>query len=345
MRSRLPHMLSVTALLAMAIGCARGVTPGADGIELLPPTGVGGDLRALRCEFPTGMTVTREITVRSRLRTVLRNIKVVASCGCTSASLDRDDLSPGDSATLRCTFDGSKANGERDINVMLFSPDSPAGPFELGMQFVTDAGRSQMAIASTPHGITHDAVWEKHLALKTRLKLNFGAEVPVGSLTTAASTPLLRVRRDGDMLSVVLDSPPVGAIEEQAMVSFRRGSDVYTLAIPVTGRIRPPVAVAPKALTFDGVPASDDMQGTLRLVASARAGVPKVSVTGDWKAAPLQNAGDHAWTIRVSLNGRGQGATRYGTVVVSGEWPGEPIRIPISGTFRPAVPTPSHVTQ
>lgn len=82
-------------------------------------------------EMPNGQIVERELAVRNDGDGPLVVDKVMTSCGCTTAALEPMTIAPGESGTLRVTFDsgahGPDLRGPLLREVTLVSND-PARP-------------------------------------------------------------------------------------------------------------------------------------------------------------------------------------------------------------------------
>ncbi len=122
MKNLLIALIGLTLLLA-ACGGATGAS-GAPRIALETTELALGDM-------PNGQIVERELAVRNDGDGPLVVGKVMTSCGCTTAALEPMTIAPGESGTLRVTFDsgahGPDLRGPLMREVTLVSND-PARP-------------------------------------------------------------------------------------------------------------------------------------------------------------------------------------------------------------------------
>lgn len=328
-------VVSGTSLVAWCTGCGSAKSP-IKPVELVPPGSVVvSDPQLLTAVAPLGMSVTHRLPLHSQYDTALTRLKSTSSCGCTSTELDRETLEPGGQATLTCVFNGGTAPASRSVRIHLYSPNSPTRAFVVDLQFHTDTGRSDLQVTASPPTITTNELWNPKQVLEYEVALRLGAGVPRDAIDVSTSSGIIRAQLRNSVLRITIDSPPSGKVDEFVMLSFPRGLDTYSLKIPVTGRIRPLLAVTPQSLSFSDVPAGDDMQGDIQLTADVKGmKTPKVGVNGDWSLQSVERVSDREWKVTVGLKQLVGEQIRYGQVIVDGDWQGRDITIPISGSFN-----------
>ncbi len=283
------------------------------------------------------MSVTRKIPLQSRFETTLTNLKTSSSCGCTSADLDIDILNPGEITTLRCVFDGGTIAKSQAVKIRLFSPEIPSASFVINMQFTTDPSQSAIQISSAPRGIAIDELWQKEHTYKYEFTLTVGKGVPRNAIDVSTSADFIKADMQGSLLSVTLDSPPVGKVDEFVTVAFPQERDSYSLKLPIEGRVRPLISATPQTFSFADVARGEDMAGEIQLEAvNANMDKPEVTLKGDWKLQSLERITERGWKLRVGLKALAGSDIRYGEIFVKGSWQGHEIRIPLTGNFKKA---------
>ena len=252
---------SGTPLVAWCTGCGSAESY-LQSLELVPPGNiVVSDPEILTAVIPVGMAVTHRLTLHSQFKIALTRLKSTSSCGCTSAELDRETLEPGGTATLTCVFEAGTAPASRSVRIHLYSPDAPTGAFVVDLRFHSDTRHSKLQIIASPPSITTNELWSPTQLLQYEVALCLGADVPRDSIDISTSSDIIRAKLQNDRLTISLGAPPAGKVDEYVTLSFRRGPDTYSLRIPVTGQVRPPLAATPQALTFRDIPVGKDMQG------------------------------------------------------------------------------------
>lgn len=113
-------LIGIGLLGAVAYGAARS---GPGQIELSTTVFDFGSI-------PNTEPVTKEFQVRNVGQGPLEISGVSTSCGCTTAEVDSRHLEPGESATLRVTFDPLVHNGElgRYLRMVYVRSDDPVTP-------------------------------------------------------------------------------------------------------------------------------------------------------------------------------------------------------------------------
>ncbi len=328
LRDRLPLLTFCLGL----IGCSEQERRT---IALVPPASiVVADETLLIASVPPGMSLARKLLLQSRFETQLTNLKTVSSCGCTSAKLDKDTLAPGGMVALNYVFDGGVVAQSQNVRIRLFSPDIPSASFMIDMRFKTDPSQSDIQVAATPKNVFFDELWQKEHKHQYRFVITFGEDVPLNSIDVSTSSDFILADLQGTLLKVTLKSPPVGKIDEYVAVSFPHAKGTYSLKIPIRGEIRPLIGVTPKFISFGEIPRGEGMTGEVLIKATnGQLEQPEIVLKGDWKIQSLEKVTGRTWKLRVFLKVLAGKDLRYGTILVKGNWRGEPIKIPITGNF------------
>ncbi len=133
MKSQFRHYLKLIALLSAVVGlvaCGGGEVGDSDAAGVPPRIALEAQTLELG-KMPNGEIVEREVVVRNDGDAPLVVSTITTSCGCTTAVLEPMTLAPGESGTLRVTFDsgahGPDLRGLIMREVMIASND-PATP-------------------------------------------------------------------------------------------------------------------------------------------------------------------------------------------------------------------------
>lgn len=316
------------------LGC-NGAAPTAPHIDLAPPTAVViSDLAIVTASVPQGMMITREVPLHSRFETPITNIRSISSCGCTSVELDHDVIAPRGMTTLRCVYDGGSIAKSQNVRVNLYSPDIPAGPFVLDLRFETDPAQAAFQIVSSPNKILIDEPWRASHRQEHACTLSFGNRVPRESVTVATSANFISAKLHKNLLTIAMDSPATGSVDEYVTVSFPNEKGTFALRIPIKGNIHPPLKASPKFINFGDVARESDMAGEILFEGIDELKKTDIEVTGDWQAQSLERVNGQSWRLRICAK-PGEGSdNRYGNILVKGTWPGKPIKIPLTGRYR-----------
>jgi len=324
----------------VGVGCDRRSDRSGQALELQPPNiVVDTQPSLLSVSVPPGMTVVHSLTLRSRLETTLTDLKIASSCGCTSAKFDRTSVNPGETITLRCAYDAGTVAKTQRVRIQLFSPVIPTNFFRLDMQFKTDRDRSDILISAVPSQVFIGEDWQTDESTEYEIHMTFGERVPQDALRVTTSADYVDADLRGNLLRVKLESPPVGRIDEFVTIAFSHGTDTYSAKISVTGKIRPWLIATPGFLNFSDVARGNDMVGEIQLEAvKASSGEPHAVVQGDWKLRSLEQVSERAWSLQVCLKSLTSDELRYGQILVSGDWKGKFLKIPLTGNFANASP-------
>lgn len=122
---RLHAALACTIVIASAtLGGCEGMKSGPGSKPSGPPkiTIVGGDSIAWGRVAPGNLTY--DLKIVNTGGDTLRLTDVHPSCGCTTAPLDKRNLGPGDTSTVRVTMDVTSRSGEQHKTLTITSNDS-----------------------------------------------------------------------------------------------------------------------------------------------------------------------------------------------------------------------------
>jgi len=187
---------------------------------------------------PSGMSVTRHISIRSRLEQTISDIRVKASCGCTLAELSQDFLEPGDFANLICTIDGTTSPQKRNVSVRLFSADLKDYAFDIGLTFESGKEFSDYGIDVEPTAFIINEGWDEKNSYSASVKLSRGKKVPFGGLSCSSDSPGTKTTILKDSILLEITKPTLGRIDGNVEVSYSLGKDCYKRKIPVICLLR-----------------------------------------------------------------------------------------------------------
>lgn len=78
-------------------------------------------------EIAQGRSVTNKFVISNTGKTALNIRQTKASCGCTASKPEKSTLKPGESSTIKVTFDSEGRSGEQSKTIFVFSND-PVNP-------------------------------------------------------------------------------------------------------------------------------------------------------------------------------------------------------------------------
>lgn len=87
-------------------------------------------------DINVGDKVSHDFTITNTGNAVLKITKVKASCGCTAAAPEKNELKPGESTSINVEFNSARRSGKQRKHVYVFSndPDKP----QLRLSFTTN---------------------------------------------------------------------------------------------------------------------------------------------------------------------------------------------------------------
>ncbi len=213
-------------------------------VQVVPITSLGADAQ-----------VTARYTLRNMGKTPLDVSVASTSCGCTSATLDKNHLNAGESATLTANM---HADNERLVRVTLSTSD-PAqpravlalqskqtfAPFQVPSPVSLFGEKGQSINATTefelPVGWTIARVVANPAWLQTRLQPQ-PASPPHGVNTAALPRFQLAVTAP--------DSSPEGALQGQVKLELQ-GAPLQSLSVPVGGFVSNDISASPRMVVLN----------------------------------------------------------------------------------------------
>lgn len=135
MKYRIPALLSTLILVALGLSaCGGGSTPDIEADIKFHDFGDVPQFEVVSVDIPLRNTGTGTLLIE----------EVSTSCGCTSASVDRNEVGPGDEVTLTVRYDSGlhPDNGSiyRKIFVQTNDPDQPELEIEVVANVVVGEG-------------------------------------------------------------------------------------------------------------------------------------------------------------------------------------------------------------
>lgn len=255
------HLLSVIlTLLAVALpaaqAAAQGEAPAAAGPRAVVPEPVvdAGTV-------PSGEPVRAEFTIRNEGREPLEIVQVRPACGCTVAQFD-EEIPPGGEGTVEAEVDTSNIVGPNAKAVTVYTNDATNPRIVLTIKsdvrpfLLADPGYARFTRFVTGEGdeTSRQIVYSDDFAhLEVR-----GAESPTPHVSVEYREAAADERIEGVpgrqwVVDVTLDrGTPAGPLAERIVIETNHPRQPR-LELPVSGFVRPVVAVTPPEVDFGAV--------------------------------------------------------------------------------------------
>lgn len=326
----------VLLILLLCTGCKDSMRGSGNSVSLHPPNSViVSDPSILTVPVPFGMSVLRKLELRSNFEIPLSQLRPISSCGCTSVRIDKDVLPAGGSVSLFQEYEGGLAPKMQSVRTRIYSAEIASGCFTLDTVFKTGGDHFDIQITSSQRSLQVCEIWKEGRIYSDSILLTFGSKVPRKLLKVTTSSNYISANLQGNLLNILMDSPPVGEVKENVNVTFPDSVGTYSFSVPIQGRISPPITASTSIVNFTDVAPGRPMDGEIFLRSSiASSGRPKVWLEGDWKLQYLENVDQMTWKLGFALNDIPGPLIRFGKILVSGTWSGEDLKILINGNYE-----------
>lgn len=214
-----------------------------------------------------GVKISHNFSVKNAGTGILAIQSLFPACGCTAAAVDKENLQPGETATIKVDFDTAGFSGfkQKDVRVFLNDPDQMSSVLSLKGNVIPEV---EIAPASASFGEVSRNMIDKTSPREVEVSIKAGERA---SITGAQSySKYLSVRdlggsKDKRRFSIALDaSAPRGEFRDRILVSLSGASRDY-VNIPVSATISSDIQISPKTLSFGIIEGGAPIQRSFKL--------------------------------------------------------------------------------
>ncbi len=288
-----------------------------------------------------GDTVVRDFSVKNDGNAPLYIQRVVSACGCTATNISKEQVNPGDAATIRASFDTTGFSGQKTKTIRVFTSDLDEPSFVLSLK-----GTIVPDLVITPSRIAFDDVsvgseqWPPQATIQLTVRQTSPLEiVEVQSLSPAVIVTAKNSSPKSWTLLVALDpKASVGELRERLVVSLRGGKE-DSVNIPVFARIVGSVRATPPTVSLGIIEGTQVIERQVKLESLGKGSVTFGSVTTSDKAlkGSVVSVGEgRGGVLTISVDPKLVNKELRATVSVSGPQEG-PITISVYGIKPPVV--------
>ena len=261
----------VTAAILTA-GCKDNISAGES------PEGVVLAIEPSHVDFGSindGESKIEKVAVINKSRFPIAVDRIAASCGCTSAKVADEVISPGKRSTLSVELSPHGRRGPFGSTVSItwrgLKPNESASG-EASATFQADG----LYVADlTPNYIDFGKVSISEESPIKVVSVSRGTQdtgfvdVKASSQSTAISASTIKMSNDQWRIEIRLSTKgrPSGPLRESAVIHFQdaSGNDVHRSSIPIRGEIEGLVSAKPKTIYFGVLPQGVEIAGTISL--------------------------------------------------------------------------------
>lgn len=257
-------MVVVLGLVALAASSWSQVNPGESKLIV---TATSKDFGSV----PRGVLCLHQFTIFNPFDRPMKIASVRTSCVCASASVDKREIAPGESATLNVSVDTGKYVGHRVFTIFVLLEQ----PVVQELQFVVQ-GHSREDVSLSPNQLAFGRILRGQSAEASVLITRYGSpdwQITAVENDNAYIQPSLQeVRRDTAQLQYRLTAKlrpdvPVGSWYAELWL---RGSDGSRILVPLTVEVESALVVTPKEVHLGRVAAGVTIERRI-IVRSAKA--------------------------------------------------------------------------
>ncbi|HEX5758935.1 MAG TPA: DUF1573 domain-containing protein [Thermoanaerobaculia bacterium] len=294
-----------------------------------------------------GDKVLHEFVIKNDGDAPLEITEVQAACGCTATSYDRT-IAPGKTGVVRAELDTISFNGGIAKAVTAYTNDPVTPRIELTIKAKVEpllAARPGYArfIKQGPDGIGHveQIVWSpKGEAFEvTKVESPYPFLKVTYHPATAEERREVNAASGGYVFDFALDyaAAPVGAIADHVLIHTTHARQ-KVVPIPVSGFVRPAVAVTPAVIDFGDLQVTGPVRATVHVqgfLEGTDFTVTRVEgdVTGmEANVEPVANAVGREFNVRLLLDPKMPKGAFNGTLKLFTNHPKKPVvEVPIKG--------------
>ncbi|MEZ4754366.1 MAG: DUF1573 domain-containing protein [Bdellovibrionota bacterium] len=204
--------------------------------------------------------------------------RVVASCGCTASTADKDIVAPGEEGSIKVSFDTTGFSGSKTKSVRVYSNDLDSPVLMLSLTGTVE----QDVIVEPKRVFFGDVVKglnpggqqrEVTVSVKEGSDVNLG-DVKIYSKNLEVKT-LNSSKKAMKLLISLKPDAPVGELRDRAIISLT-GARRKAINIPIFASIKGNLRVDPRTLSFGIIEGTETLERTVRL---ENLGPEKINVT------------------------------------------------------------------
>lgn len=336
----------------LALGCALLVAASllAQGTAAAPDPAAGPKAVAVEAIkdvgfVPKGEMASHEFELRNDGQAPLEVLEVRTSCGCTVAEFDRV-IAPGQTGKVRVTLDTSTFSGPVSKGVTAFTNDPATPSIELTIRanvepfikvkpgyarFITVQGEEK-------EGTIVQTLWTPDKSPLAIVKIDNPYPHLDVKFWEAKPEERLKELPDQQQWKIQMhlsNTAPVGPLIEPIKIHTDHPKQKL-VQIPVSGFVRPIMAVTPPVIDFGQVSAAQPIRVTVNVRNFATEAIKVTSISGDVqgleaKIEPLQEGREY--TVRLTLNPESKKGPFNGKLTVTTDSPKMPkLEVQLKGT-------------
>lgn len=214
-----------------------------------------------------GAKVSHSFSVRNVGTGVLSIQSLFPACGCTAAAADKENLQPGETASIKVDFDTAGFSGfkQKDVRVFLNDPDQMSSVLSLKGTVIPEI---EVAPISAAFGDISRNMISQTAAKEVEVSVRPGGAASINGAQTYSK--YLTVKDLGGSnekrkFAISLDpQAPKGEFRDRILVSLSGASRDY-VNIPVSATISSDIALSPKTLSFGIIEGSSPIQRSFKL--------------------------------------------------------------------------------
>lgn len=213
-----------------------------------------------------GTIVKHDFAFENKGSTALHVTKVVASCGCTASTTNKNDLQPAEKGIVTVSFDSSNFFGDITKSVTVYSSD-PEHP-TMGLLI---KGRIEPEIELNPDKIVLGEITKGNPATaKVNVRVK---DVSKATIKDAKSfSEVLTVSSDSqdsksrDFIVMLSPNVPVGEFRGRVIVAFDEpDGKTRTVNVPVYASVKSALRINPTLISFGILEGKEDLLRTAKL--------------------------------------------------------------------------------
>jgi hypothetical protein len=293
-------------------------------------------------QLPPDTLSSRTIQVLSRRSKPMENVRVISTCGCTTAAFTPRVLGPNEEGELSFTYDSRGKRGTNEIRLTLVADGRSDDRYYVKLRCTIVDSLSSLHLSVTPSAINVDEVWKRPLQKEYLLRLvTLDKRIDVARMTVRGSKPYIQAHMEiGDeptdttYITVKLSQPPSGIIGESVSLFYSCAGYDYEVRVPIEGRVRAPYSASPSIVSLGGISSRENGSAIVDVVANDEAaGEPMLNVEGDWEIDKVVFREKSKYRVYMVL--RESLLSKYcaGKLLIGGNRGEERLQVPIFATL------------
>lgn len=293
---------------------------------------------------PKGEQATHEFTIRNEGNAPLQIQEVRAACGCTVADYDKV-IAPGQTGKVRMSVDTTTFSGPIAKGVTVFTNDPATPQIELTVRAnvepfikVSPGYARYSMVQGEKEGKITQTLWTPDKSPMQIVKVE--SPYPYLKVSFREAKPEERNKAAQDQQQWVIDmvlasDAPVGPLTEPVKV-HTNSTKQKLVQIPVSGFVRPVIAVTPSVVDFGPIEIKEEMRKTFNVRSFATEPIKLTSIQDniqgiDASYEPLQDGREYQ--IRLTLKPELAKGPFNGKLVITTDSPKVPrLEVEVKGT-------------